>query len=258
MSKFIDRLKQLTEGSPQPIGFQSIGKAQARLKMQLVAVLARETAENPPADLKEADAGVVRLPGAASAETIKRLCGACDTPWGVWMEGNGTTELDPFTDAGADFFIFGPGVPLAGLLEQKVGRIIEAESSMNDSALRVLNGMPVDAVFVSMEGGGARPLTWQDLISFQRFAGLVSKPVLALVSAAITRKELQSLWEGGVDAIVVPVPTPEAAASLKDLRQTINKLEFPKPAREGRGLALAPRIQSRSHAEDEDEEEEEE
>jgi hypothetical protein len=258
MSKFIDRLKRLTEGSPQPIGFQSIGKSQARLKIQLVASLSRDIAENPTGDLKLADAGLVRLPGAASAETIKRLCAAAEIPWGVWMEGSGAAELQPLVAAGADFLIFGPAAPLASLLEEKVGRIIElGESSLNDVALRVLNTVPVDAVFVSLDSAAGRALTWQDLVAFQRFAALVTRPVLALVPASITAKELQAVWEGGVDGVVISVPTPEAASGLKDLRQMIDGLQYPAPPHRDRGLALAPRVSPKPEPEEEEEEDEE-
>ena len=40
MSKFIDRLKQLSEGTPQPIGFRPRGAAPEKPKIQLVAAVA--------------------------------------------------------------------------------------------------------------------------------------------------------------------------------------------------------------------------
>ena len=258
MSKFIDRLKQLTEGSPQPMGFRSLGRAQVKPKIQLIAALARETAENPTDPLKEADAGLVRLPGAASAETIKKLCVAADIPWGVWTEGNGTVDLQPLMEAGADFIIFPPGASLAGLLEQDTGKIIEVESSLNDTLVRSLNGMPVDGVLVSHDTPGGRSLTWQDLMLSQRFAGIVTRPVLVQVPLAVTAKELQSLWEAGVDGVVVSISTPQAAEGLKTLREIITGLDYPAPPHHERGLAFAPRVHPGPEAEEEGEEEDDE
>lgn len=262
MSKFIDRLKQLTEGSPQPMGFHAIGRKPPKLKIQLIASLSRETAENPNEDLKEADAGLVRLPGAASPETIKSLCTATDMPWGVWTEGNGATDLNPLMEAGADFFIFPPGAMLACLLNEDAGKLIEVEPSIGDMSLRAVNGMPLDGVFVSPSSQSGRgpggEVTWMDLMAFHRIAALVSKPVLVSVPLAVTSKELQALWEAGVDGVIVAVPNPQAADGLKALRQMIDKLEYPKAPKQERGMAFAPRVQTGAGNEEREEEEEEE
>ena len=59
MSKFIDRLKQLSEGSPQPIGFRLGAKAPSRLRIQLIGRLSKHQLTIKEEDISETDAVIL-------------------------------------------------------------------------------------------------------------------------------------------------------------------------------------------------------
>jgi hypothetical protein len=240
MSKFLERLKQLSEGSPQPMGFHSIGMAKTRLKLQLLAVTAPTMGDDAAVHFKQADAGCMRLGKGFSSEKMKKAGETAAIPWGVWAEDE-TGAVESLKHADYDFVVFQGGMPVAADFRKESGKFLEVENSIGDTLLRSLVSLPVDALVLADET--PNPLTWRDLMTVQRIAGISNKPVLAVVSLAISAKELQSLWQAGVDGVVVFVSDAEDAAALKTLRQAIAGLDYPAPLRKDRGLAIAPRPQ---------------
>jgi hypothetical protein len=254
MSKFIDRLKQLSEGTPQRIGFRTSTAAdRSRLKIQLVAALPIEGAD--AAQVVEADATLVRVKRKTGAvEALKKLAIPADVPWGV-----GPTDAvaaASLAETGADFVVFAAGASLKGLIDTKLGKVIEIDPALGDSLLRTVNALAVDAVLVSLPQPGAA-LTWQDLLAVGRITNALNKPVLVPVSATISGEELKAVWDAGADAVVVDI-TADTAASLKDLRQKISALEFPAPKRGDRGAHLVPRVSLEPEQQEDQGEEEEE
>jgi hypothetical protein len=94
----------------------------------------------------------------------------------------------------------------------------------------------------------------------QRFADLLSKPLLLTVPTAVNEDELKALWKTGVDGVVISVKTAKQAKRLKVLRQIINKPDFAARPRK-KVVALLPHIGEETStvindAEEEEEEEE--
>ncbi|GAI03531.1 unnamed protein product, partial [marine sediment metagenome] len=121
--------------------------------------------------------------------------------------------------------------------------------------LRAANELPIDAVLIAAEREGEYFLTWRHLMLFQRFAGLLTKPLLASIPLNVTANELQALWEAGVDGVVIEVGAEQPADKLKKLRQTIDKLTFPSPRKRGKAEALLPHIGREASIVTEEEEE---
>jgi hypothetical protein len=237
MSKFVDRLKQLSGGAPQPIGFRTNAAAdRSRLKIQLIAALPIDGVD--AALVADVDAALVRVKRKTGAvEALKKLSLPSDLPWGVATDALSGPSM---ADAGADFVVFPAGAALKGIIDSKMGKVIEIETGLADSLLRTINVMAVDAVLVAVPQAGTA-LTWQDLMAFERITAALNKPVLVPASATIGSDELKALWAAGVDGVVVDI-TPETAASLKDLRQKISALDFPAPKRGDRAAHLVPRV----------------
>ena len=124
--------------------------------------------------------------------------------------------------------------------------------------LRAINELPVDAVLIASEQKEGHFLTWQHLMLFQRFADLLTKPLLISIPAKVTSVELQALWEAGVTGVIVEVGVKQPQDRLKELRQVIDKLKFTSPRQRERVEALLPRTgREPSTATTEEEEEEE-
>lgn len=245
MSRFIDRLNRLSRGETQPIGFRAREPASPKPKIQLVASLAQESAENLAGHVVGVDAGLLKIFKPSTAvEALQKLSQALpDIPWGGWLQSSGQGGIKQLTEAGCDFIVFpATDTPLALIENKEAGRILEVEASIGEGLLRAVNALPVDAVLVTSEQKGEYPLTWQHLMLFQRFADLLNKPLLTSIPAKVTGGELQALWEAGVSGVVIEIGPEQPEDSLKKLRQVIDKLEFSLPRRREKAEALLPRI----------------
>ncbi len=262
MSAFIDKLERLSRGEAQPIGFRRTGSAAPRLKIQLVASLAQESIDQLADYVVGADAGLLRLSRVSSgAKALQKIAQAVPAiPWGTWLPGNRQSDLKQVVKAGVDFIAFSAtGTPLSSLQNDDVGKILAVEASLSEGLLRAANELPVDAVLVIGEGSQGDFLTWQHLLLFQRFADLLSKPLLVSIPSKVTEGELQALWEAGVGGVITEVTPGQPRDRLKELRQTIDKLTVPAPRRREK---MEPRLARPSQEPDmaavEEEEEDEE
>jgi hypothetical protein len=257
MSKFIEKLSRLSQGTTQPIGFRLGQSTPPRPKIQLVASLNQEDAESLVNHITGADAALLRISNLNSgSQALKKVSqGPADIPWGAWLKTSGQAEISPLIKAGCDFVIFPTNTPLTVFSKEEVGKVLEVDASLSDGLLRVLNGLPIDAVFFALEGKMEVSLTWQHLMFFQRLGDWLTKPLLAPVPAKVTGDELQTLWEAGVDGVVVAVTSELSPERFKELRQIINGLTFPAPRRREKPEPLLPRISAEAGVEEEEEEE---
>ena len=260
MSKFIDKLNRLSRGETQPIGFRAREPASPKPKIQLVAILAQESAESLTGRVVGADAGLLRIvKPSTGVEALPKLSQALpDIPWGGWLQGKGLGGLKQLSKAGCDFIVFpATDTPLTLIENKEAGRILEVEASLSEGLLRAVNELPIDAVLVASEQKEGYSLTWQHLMLFQRFAGLLTKPLLVSIPAKVTGSELQALWEAGVSGVVVELSPEQPQDGLSKLRQVIDKLEFSLPRRREKVEALLPRLRGETSTPVPEEEEEE-
>ena len=257
MSRFIDKLKQTSLAVPQPMGFKAI-PASLKPRMLLVASLAEANVESLADYVAGADAGLLPISKLSSGvKTLKETSQAVPgIPWGGWLRNIGNREIEQIAKVGCDFVVF-PAVttPLAIVQNEKVGKILEVETSLSEGLLKAIDELPVDAVLIG--GEKKESLTWHHLMLFQRFADLLTKHLLASIPPNVTANELQALWEAGVDGVVIEVGAGRPADRLKKLRQAIDKLAFPSQRKRGKAEALLPHIGRESSIITEEDEEEE-
>ncbi len=259
MSRFIDKLNQVSRVVPQSMGFRRAQPISEKPKILLIASLA-EVSDGLADYVAGADAGLLRIPKLSSgAKTLKEISQAIsDIPWGGWLRNIDKEEIKQMAKAGCDFMVFpAANTPLALLQNDEIGKILEVESSLSEGLLRAVNELPIDAVLIAGEPGEGYFLTWHHLMLFQRFADLLTKPLLASIPSNVTANELQALWEAGVEGVIIEVGVGQPADRLKKLRQVIDKLAFPPQPKRGRAEALLPHIGSEASIITEEEEEEE-
>ena len=260
MSKFIDRLNRVARATPQPMGFGHAKSTSEKLKMLLVVSLSQANPDNLADYVTGADAGLLPISKPSQAtENIQAISGLTPAiPWGVWLKGFTQGEIKPIVKAGCDFVVF-PAVDtsLTMLRDDKVGKILEVEVSLNEGLLGTVNGLPVDAVLIDSKHKEEHSLTWQHLMLFQRFASLLAKPLLVSVPSNITANELQALWEAGVDGVIIEVSDKNPADKLKELRRAIDKLSSTSRRKRGKAEALLPYIGGETEVVAEEAEEEE-
>ena len=260
MSKFIDKLNQISQTGSQPMGFRAARSASQKLKMLLVASLTPADVDNLADYVAGADAGLVHALqlGSRAGMLLKLSQAALAIPWGVWLKDVGQDDIKQIVETGCDFVIFSAtDTPLALLQDDKVGKILEVATSLSDGLLRTVNELSLDAVLIAAEQEGEYLLTWHHLMLFQRFANLLTKPLLASVPPNVTADELQALWKAGVGGVVIEAEAGQPVDRLKKLRQVIDKLAFPSQRKRGEAEALLPHISRETRMVTTEEEEEE-
>jgi len=244
MSKLIDKLNQVAKAVQQPIGFRAAQPASTKSKMLLIASLAQANNVDNLADyITGADAvllPIVKL--SLRAKTLQKIAkSVSDIPWGGWLGDINRREIRPMAEAGCDFVVFPASTVLAIPQDDKVGKILQVESSLSEGLLKAVNELPVDAALIADEPGEEYFLTWHHLMLFQRFADLLTKPLLVSIPLNVTANELQVLWKTGVDGVVIEVGVGQPVGRLEELRQAIDKLTFP-PRQRKKAEALLPHI----------------
>ncbi len=253
MSKFIDKLKAVSQLGSQPMGFKTAAAASPKPKMLLVAALTEANIEGVADYMSGADAGIVPIPKSSSgAKTGPKMSQAMSgIPWGGWLKDT-SGEGKKLAETGCDFVVFPADTPLAILQDSKAGKILEVGTSLSEGLLKTIDELPVDAVLISGEQEKDNLLTWRHLMLSRRCADLVNKPLLASVPASVGASELQALWAAGVVSVVLATPP---KGRIAELRKIIDKLDFPLPSKQKKIEPLLPRIAGETETASEEEEE---
>lgn len=259
MSRFIDKLSQVSLAVSQPMGFRAAQSVAQKSKTLLIASIAKANIENLADYVAGADAVLFDISKLSSgAQTFQKISQVLpDIPLGGWLRDTGGRGIKQLVGAGFDFVVFSAAsASLAVLQNDDLGRILQVEASLPEGLLKAVDELPVDAVFVAGEQEEGYSLTWHHLMVLQRFSALFTKSLLVAVPSNVTADELLALWEVGVDGVVVGTGK---AGGLKKLRQIIDKLSFPQ-RKHGKREALLPPVSGETNiaVEEEDEEEEEE
>ncbi len=258
MSKLIDRLNQAAEVVTKPIGFGKLQPAVMKTPMPLIARSTQATDVDHLDDyITGADAILFTKLGLGAKTLPKIAKSMSDIPWGLWLEDIDSHGIKPVMEAGGDFIVFPASTALAIPEDDKIGKILQVEASLSEGLLRAVNELPVDAVLIADDPGKESSLTWHHLMLFQRFADLLTKPLLVSIPLKVPANELQILWKTGVDGVVANIGMEKPAEGLKELHHIIDQLTFP-PRPRKKMEALLPRITEETSAITEAEEEEEE
>ncbi len=257
MSKFIDRLNQVSLAVPQPMGFRA-APVQEKPKILLIASLAQADIDGLADYMAGADAGLLHIPnlssGTKNLQRVRQI--VPNIPWGGWLRGVNWGAVKRMVKVDCDFFVFpAANTSLAVFQSDEVGMILEVEASLSEGLLRTVDELPVDAVLLAGEQGEDNFLTWRHLMLFQRFADLLAKPFLVSIPSSVTAGELQTLWEAGVNGVVVEAGVGQPRERLKELRQAIDELTF-SPRKQRKVEALLPHISEETSPVTEEEEEE--
>ncbi|MFC1909524.1 hypothetical protein ACFLXD_06760 [Chloroflexota bacterium] len=241
MSKLIDRLKQITRDTHQPIGFRAGQSTASKRPMLLITSLTHPAAASQDSYLTDADAVLLNSPKLGKgAKGIRQFTDSLgDTTWGIKQGDITQKETTKIVDAGCDFLVFPTDSAIVTTTQdENTGKILQIESSLGEGLLRAVNDLPVDAVLAV--DSAENSLTWHHLLLFQRFTNLLNKPLLVSIPLNSTAVELQSLQEAGVVGIVVTIEPDSSTEKWEELRQAIDNLASLPPRKRGNIDALVP------------------
>ena len=254
MSKFVDKLHNLSKTSVSPIGFHAAASEAKSSSMLLVAGLSGVVARDVEAIAgSNVDAGLI-LSQSFKRGGLKRMIKAMgDIPVGVVVKGAYKEKMDELIGSGCDFVVFDMRTPVAILEKEEVGKFLMIEPSIDRGLVRAVGTLDIDGLFINV---GEEPfITVEQVLVCQRFSELLDKPLLVALPSIITSAELSNLWKAGVDGIVVPPAQPVEAFS--NLRGMLDKVPGGTNRRQARVGVVLPHYGGNVIGEEEEEEEEE-
>jgi hypothetical protein len=251
MSKLIDKLNKLSQTAPQPMGFHTSKTVQAGSKILIIGRLKINSANPPQKISSEADAILVYTD--ATDKDIQKTAKAFgDIPWGVYLEESG--DMEGLIGAGYDFVVFSPASLIADLpQDEKIGKIIQVESTMDDGLLLAVNSLPADAVLITDSLENNETLTFHQLMIYRHLANFIAKPLIVPVPASISEVELKALQDADIDGVIVEVE----GENLKELAKAISKLPPRSKKKRDKGGVSLPRVGKEATSFNEEEEEDE-
>ncbi len=261
MSKLVEKLERISEGSGQPIGFSA---AASRRRVDPMLVIASVPADNTLltaiAGKEGIDAILFTIEDMAKD---RRLVSKLDNPrigvpWGVLTDTVALEDLEQLIEKGCDFVIFSPArTPAAVLNENGIGKVLKIDPSLTDSMIRAIGRLPVEAVFLSLSAEEDARLTVQQLIVYERLAGGTGKHILAALPPIMPPSDIESLWALGVRGVIVDLAAEQPEQRLNDIKAAIQKLPATrkKPKEKIRATLPLAKIPSEGVQPEEDEEE---
>ena len=236
MSKLADRIRRASRQAPAPMGFAAAAaSAPAPTLLCLVRLSAGEASKVGEAAGKGADAVIVDGIEAGKLKSPAQAAGGASL--GVGVPKATRQSVSSLRDAGADFVVVDVASAMAeALLEEKIGFVLAMEAAPDDSALRLLNDMGLDALLTPAPSG---PLTLERLLQLRRVSALSRTPMLVEVAADVEASTLQALRESGVVGVIVDS---SSLGKLERLRERIASLPPRGKKREERGEATLPAL----------------
>ena len=254
MSKLVDKLQNVSKSSTTPIGFHpSVSELRGPAMLLVAGLSGTQVKEAKIVADVNADAGLTLSEG-PSARIVKQMVEAVgNVPLGVFVKGMSEERIDEVASLGCDFVVFDIRIPAAVLQKEEVGKFLMIEPSLDQGFVRAINSLEVDGAFISSRGEDSF-VAVEHLLICQRFVELLEKPVIMALPSLVTKADLTSLWQAGVDGVVVP--STQSVETLAELKKMIGDL--PKGAR-GRRAKVGVRLPyyGRGTAGEEDEEQEE-
>ncbi len=222
MSKLADKLRSLSESSGAPIGFHPARSEAGSPSMLLVVGLSgTQVKETAIVSDLAADAGLI-VSEDTDVRAVRQVVEAVeDVPIGVLVKGMPGKGLDELVSLGCDFVVFHIG-EAAGILTKKgIGKFLMIEPSLDQGLVRAINSFEVDGVLI---GGGDSVITVERLLVCRHFVELLEKPVIVKLPSVVTKEELVSLWQGGVDGVVsASMQSTQALVELKKMLSDLPK-----------------------------------
>lgn len=253
MSRFADKLQSLSKTSTTPIGFHpSVSESKSPAMLLIVGLSGTQIKEAKTVVDVNADAGLILSedPGERVAKQMVEALG--DVPLGVVVKSMDEGKMNELDGVGCDFVVFDIKIPAAILHKRKTGKFLTIEPSLDQGLVRAINSLEVDGVFISGRSGDSF-VAIEHLLVFRRFVELLEKPVIVTLPSLVTKAELTSLWQAGIDGVVTS--STQSAVALGELKKMM--ADLPRGARGRRAkMGVVLPHQGGLMAEDEDEEQE--
>ena len=244
MSKLSDRIRKVTRVEPAPLGFAlTAGRGSSPTMLCVVSLSAGEASKALDAAAKGADAVII---DGADARRLKDAAKADGLALGVKPQKAERAAVSALREAGADFTVIDPEQTMAeALLEEEMGYVLAVQGDPDDTTLRQLGEMGLDALIVPPP---AAPLTVSRLLALRRIASLARTPLLTPVAPDTDGSTLQVLRECGVAGVILP------SSALGKLQELVERIAALPPRGHKREAHREVRLPAQAAFGDEDDE----
>jgi hypothetical protein len=238
-------------------GFGFGAAARSKPRAMLLGVLVADGAAAKAAIAAGADVAIIDAPTAAAAvKALRPLDGAKATA-GARLPSLDEPSAAALREAGCDFVICTlDGTASSAVDTDRMGQVVVADSAMDDTTLRALGPLGLDALFVQSAGGD---MTLANQLQLVRIASFASTPLLVTVPADTAVPALRVLRDSGTAMVVAPAGT--TADQIGKLGEALQAVPASKRAgRDGREMAMVPAATAgaaHEHDDDDDGEEDE-
>ncbi len=217
MSKLVDKLCRFSKPSPQ-MGFRRASSESAAPTMLLIAGISDGDVTGAKAIASsDVDAGLIfEQIEMGNLSQMTEATGSI--PMGVFLGEGNSAKVAEIATSGCDFVVFDVKALVETLEIKELGKFLAVEMSSGYDLIRPIGELEVDGVILV----NREPvLAIEHLLLCRRFGSMITKPILVEV-ASPTKADVSTLWEAGVDGIVVPPG--KSLEQLSKLRETIASL----------------------------------
>lgn len=241
MSELIDKLERAEKGATQPLGFGGAAKRERIAPLLLLgAVTAGDAKQAKTVIAAGLDGAIIVGTSPAKKVDIDKSAKAFKgITFGVWVDEGQAKEA-----AGADFQIFSSHATSIGAIAgEERTTIMQVAPELDDSLLRTIDLLPVDAFFVSL--ADAESLTISQLMRLGRVRGVTSRWMLAYLPSLPSKEEAEQLRDAGITALVVGAAS-HTTKALQDAHAMLLDIPREAPKQKDRAAATVPTFQGPS------------
>ena len=195
MSKLLDSFDQISQNSPQPIGF---GRKAESIKKSPLLLIANVATDSDALLVSKSPIDAAILVDVTTKSQVAKLSKTLErTLWGVMPK---VPKGENFK--GSDFQVFNSELtPVSVLKVEDQSSILKIDPEMEDSTLRIIEDIPIDCFMLSLCENEDLRLT--DLIQISRVRSVTGKWLLVHLKRFPGKTELEMLRDLGVNAIVI-------------------------------------------------------
>jgi len=256
MSKLIDKLDKMTQGDIKPFGFAaSVTKSTAPQMLIIARTKLDDDAKTIP--IIDAEAVLLSVDDASkTVDTVNRIGKErLADIWGIEAKNVSKKEADQLAKTGCDFIVLKLTSPTPVLMsDENLAKVIQINSSIEESMIKALNSLPVDALIVQ-DDSNLQDFTVENLVMYSRLEAMAQQPLLLVVSLELAKDNLEVLRDTGVNGLILDWSGAASNKKFAEIKKAIESLPKSKKKKKGHANAVLPNLSSATYEEDGDPEE---
>lgn len=237
MSELIKKLERISRGRSQPLGFGGTARNKSS-SMMLIAQLPQAQAGIGSSISAEVDALLFDVKDSWAELLSQEAIGP--VPWGIRLGSVDLGTLAELVDAGCDYLVFKPEVSARIIAEERIGKVLEVDTSLGDSLARAIGQIPLEAIL--LRNDDESPLSVHRLLDCQRLIAFAGTLAIARLSSDIS--DLEALWGVGVRGVVVDLSGEDRQEKLSTVKEAIRRLPVSRKKPRERISPILPAVQA--------------